>query len=97
MKTTLDLPADLVRQVKSLAAARGQTLSDLIAEGLRQVLPAPPSSVPVASAGNGPARAPRLSSKAAKWLSEWRASGREAGAKVNLPVSAAKLISKMRR
>jgi hypothetical protein len=97
MKTTLNLPADLVRQVESLAAARGQTLSELIAEGLRQVLPAPSPSMPVASAGNGQTRAPRLSSKAAQWLAEWRASGREAGAKVKAPVSAARLINKMRR
>lgn len=97
MKTTLNLPADLVRQVESLAAVRGQTLSDLIVEGLRQILPAAPPSIPVASTGNGQARVPRLSSKAAGWLSEWRASGREAGASVKPPVSAARLISKMRR
>lgn len=44
MRTTIDLPDELFRRVKSEAALRGQKLKDLIEEGLRLVLAAPPPS-----------------------------------------------------
>ncbi len=38
MRTTLDLPDDLVKQAKIAAAERGTTLGDLVVEGLREIL-----------------------------------------------------------
>lgn len=38
MKTTLDLPDDLMREVKLRAVIQGRTLRDLVAEFLRQGL-----------------------------------------------------------
>jgi hypothetical protein len=42
MKTTVELPDALYRQAKAEAALRGGKLKDLIEEGLRRVLDAPP-------------------------------------------------------
>ena len=36
MRTTLDLPDDLLRQAKIVAVQRGTTLRDLVAQALRQ-------------------------------------------------------------
>lgn len=44
MKTTVDLPDDLARRIKSEAALRGRKLKDLVAEGLRLVLAVPESA-----------------------------------------------------
>jgi hypothetical protein len=41
MKTTIEVPDDLYRRAKSLAALRGRRLKDLIEEGLRLVLEGP--------------------------------------------------------
>ena len=41
MKTTIEVPDDLYRRAKSMAALRGQKLKDLVAEGLRLILEAP--------------------------------------------------------
>ena len=41
MKTTVEVPDDLYRKAKSMAALRGQKLKDLVAEGLRLVLEVP--------------------------------------------------------
>ena len=38
MRTTLDLPDDLMKRAKIAAVRRGSTLRDLVAEGLRRVL-----------------------------------------------------------
>ena len=38
MRTTVDLPGDLMKRVKIAAVKRGSTLRDLIAEALRQSL-----------------------------------------------------------
>jgi metal-responsive CopG/Arc/MetJ family transcriptional regulator len=38
MRTTVDLPSDLMKRVKIAAVKRGSTLRDLIAEALRQSL-----------------------------------------------------------
>lgn len=38
MRTSLDLPDDLMRRAKIAAVKRGATLRDLVAEGLRLVL-----------------------------------------------------------
>ena len=43
MRTTVDLPDDLFRRAKSQAALRGIKLKDLVEEGLRLVLAAPPA------------------------------------------------------
>jgi predicted component of type VI protein secretion system len=42
MKTTVELPDAIHRQAKAAAALRGRKLKDLIEEGLRLVLNAPP-------------------------------------------------------
>jgi hypothetical protein len=39
MKTTVDLPDELLRQANTEAARRGLRLADLLAEALRRVLP----------------------------------------------------------
>ncbi len=44
MRTTIDIPDDLFRQVKASAALRGLKLKDLIAEMLEEGLAKPPSS-----------------------------------------------------
>ncbi len=48
MKMTLDLPADLVREMKLRAAHEGQKLRDVATEIFRRGLsqPSPPSEVP---------------------------------------------------
>jgi hypothetical protein len=38
MRSTFDLPDDLVKRAKIAAIKRGSTLRDLVAEGLRRVL-----------------------------------------------------------
>jgi hypothetical protein len=38
MRTTLDLPEDLMKRAKIAAVKRGSTLRDLVAEGLRRLL-----------------------------------------------------------
>lgn len=53
MKTTLDLPDELIREVKLRAVIQGRSLKDLVANFLRQEL------------GNGTTRAIRA---AARWL-----------------------------
>ena len=53
MKTTLDLPDALIREVKLRAVVQGRTVKDLVAEILRQGLgitpPGPPEKPPVGS------------------------------------------------
>ena len=44
MKTTVEVPDDLYRRAKSEAALRARKLRDLIEEGLRLVLEAPPKT-----------------------------------------------------
>lgn len=41
MKTTVEVPDDLYRRAKAMAALRGRKLKDLVEEGLRLVLEAP--------------------------------------------------------
>jgi hypothetical protein len=41
MKTTIEVPDDLYRKAKSIAALRGRRLKDLIEEGLRLVVEGP--------------------------------------------------------
>jgi len=43
MRTTVDIPEDLLRRAKSEAALRGRKLKDLIEQGLRMVLATPPA------------------------------------------------------
>ena len=53
MKTTFDLPDDLVREVKLRAVVQGRTLKDLVAEFLRQGLGmAPPKRLEKPPAGS---------------------------------------------
>lgn len=50
MRTTVDIPDELLRRAKSEAALRGRKLRDLVEEGLRLVLnAAPPGSEPPAA------------------------------------------------
>ena len=44
MKTTVEVPDDLYRRAKTEAALRGRKLKDLVEEGLRLVLEAPPKA-----------------------------------------------------
>jgi hypothetical protein len=44
MKTTVELPDAIYRKAKAEAALRGRKLKDLIEEGLRLVLEAPPET-----------------------------------------------------
>jgi hypothetical protein len=44
MKTTVELPDPLYRRAKAEAALRGRKLKDLVEEGLRLVLDAPPDT-----------------------------------------------------
>jgi predicted component of type VI protein secretion system len=44
MKTTVELSDELFRRAKSEAALRGRKFKDLVEEGLRMVLQAPPGS-----------------------------------------------------
>lgn len=43
MKTTIDLPDDVLSKAKIVAASRGMTLRELVAEGLRLVTDTPPA------------------------------------------------------
>ena len=43
MRTTVDIPDDLLRRAKSEAALTGRKLKDLVEAGLRLVLAAPPA------------------------------------------------------
>ena len=43
MKTTVEVPDELFRRAKAEAALRGRKLRDLVEEGLRLVLEAPPA------------------------------------------------------
>lgn len=47
MKTTLDLPDDLVRQLKFRALSDGRSLKDLVADMLRDSLTAPPKEAAI--------------------------------------------------
>lgn len=44
MKTTIEVPDDLYRRAKSMAALRGRKLKDLVEEGLRLVVETPRSA-----------------------------------------------------
>jgi len=44
MKTTIEVPDELYRRAKAEAALRGRKLRDLVEEGLRLVLEAPPKA-----------------------------------------------------
>lgn len=44
MRTTIDIPDDLLRHAKSEAALQGRTLKDLVEEGLRLLLAAMPAA-----------------------------------------------------
>jgi hypothetical protein len=44
MRTTVDIPDELFRRAKSEAALQGRKLKDLVEDGLRLVLAAPPGS-----------------------------------------------------
>jgi hypothetical protein len=46
MKTTIEVPDELYRRAKAEAALRGRKLRDLVEEGLRLVLEAPPPTRP---------------------------------------------------
>jgi hypothetical protein len=46
MKTTIEVPGELYRRAKSMAALRGRKLKDLIEEGLRLVVEGPRKTSP---------------------------------------------------
>ena len=45
MRTTVDIPDELLRRAKSEAALRGRKLKDLVEEGLRIVLASPAGAI----------------------------------------------------
>jgi hypothetical protein len=49
MRTTVDIPDELLRRAKSEAALSGRKLKDLVEEGLRLVLDAPPAGSPASA------------------------------------------------
>ena len=51
MRTTIDIPEDLLRQVKATAALRGQPLKELVREALQRLLA---ERAQQAGAGGGP-------------------------------------------
>ncbi len=53
MRTTVDIPDELLRRAKSEAALQGRTLRDMIEEGLRRVLDQEP---PAEKAADRPQR-----------------------------------------
>jgi hypothetical protein len=59
MRTTVDLPDELLRQARARAAAEGTTLTALLAEGLRLRLAGPPADrrrrkrLPISTVGGG--------------------------------------------
>jgi hypothetical protein len=69
MKTTLDLPDDLMREVKIRAAQQGRKLKDLLAEAIRigletgspQATAAPRSALPVMKLPKAPGKTRPLS------------------------------------
>jgi hypothetical protein len=55
MRTTIDIPDELFRRVKSEAALRGKKLKDLVEEGLRTVVDkTPPGNEPEPAANPEP-------------------------------------------
>jgi hypothetical protein len=50
VKTTLELPDDLLRQAKAMAALRGQTMTQLFTESLQNTLDLPGAVLPSAKA-----------------------------------------------
>jgi len=54
MRTTVDIPDELLRRAKSEAALRGRKLKDLVEEGLRLVLEEP--KVPASNREDNPSR-----------------------------------------
>jgi len=49
MKTTVELPDELFRRAKAIAALRGRKLKDLVEEGLRYVVESPSSESEISS------------------------------------------------
>lgn len=66
MRTTVDLPDELLRQAKAEAALRGRKLKDLVEEGLRLAIAARADSD---AAGSGPPKMKKPS--AHDLLKEW--------------------------
>ena len=62
MKTTLDLPNDLVREVKLRAVNEGKKLKDVISDLLRQGLGHPASTMSASTARRGSINLPLFSS-----------------------------------
>lgn len=55
MKATIDFDGTLYRRLKVEAARRGQTIRELVAEGVRYVLDTPAPRAPQSSANAAPA------------------------------------------
>jgi hypothetical protein len=60
MRTTVDLPDELLRRAKSEAALRGRKLKDLIEEGLRAVLDAPSADSDTAASATSKPKKPSV-------------------------------------
>jgi hypothetical protein len=66
MKATIDLDDALYRRLKIEAARRGRTVRELVAEGIRAVIDAPPIADPAVGGATGPDWYGSLSSYAAR-------------------------------
>jgi len=97
MKTMVTIPDDLYGQARKLAAARGQQVAALITEGLQQLIVAQQPHARAKARKNGNARHTALPPKAARWLTQWRALGRQHPTKGRPALSAAEVVSRMRR
>ncbi len=97
MKTTVEIPDALYSQASKLAKARGEQVSNLIAEGLKNLLAVQLPLIPPQTGKNGTDRPTALSSTSARWLAEWRALGEPKTAAKSQGPSAADIISRMRR
>jgi len=68
MKTTLEMPDELYREVKARAALRGQTVTALITEALGSIV-RKPARAPAVSKGK-PRKRPSREERLQQWLKE---------------------------
>jgi hypothetical protein len=69
MKTIIELPDDLLREAEARAAREGQTLPDLVAEGLRALLHGRPA--PTGARGSAGAWAREFGGNASPDVTAW--------------------------
>ena len=85
MKTTVEVPDDLYRRVKSEAALRGLKVRDLVEEGLRLALEAPSKPDPRPSLGRERLRLARQDARARSGQTNNRRRDRAGGPRFHEP------------